>query len=395
MRIMFVTDQYPPMIGGVPQLTRGLASDLVKRGHQVWVIAPNYGVRDSQRVEQGVHVSRFTSIEWPTYRDQRIPFLPFAPVYSLLKECDPDVIHIQSPVVLGNIALILAGHFAKPIIVTNHYLPINMSRSLTKHPVFSKPFSTISYSYLVHFYNHCDFVTSPTLIALDLLIERGLRSPSQVISNGIDLSRYAPGPRQPEVLRRLGLPEDRPLILHLNRLSREKRIDVLLHAVARMRMPAHVALVSTGPAEAELRALVQDLGIEERVSLLGYIHDSDLVPLRRASHIFAIPSEADLQSMAMMEAMACGLPIVAADSYALPELVHHGRNGFLFAPGDSEELSMYLDQLLEDEELRARMGQESLEIIADHDRTKVLEKWEALYQRIASTLPRESSRVRQ
>lgn len=53
MRIMFVSDQYPPMIGGVPQLTRGLASDLVKRGHQVWVIAPNYGVRDSQRVEQG------------------------------------------------------------------------------------------------------------------------------------------------------------------------------------------------------------------------------------------------------------------------------------------------------------------------------------------------------
>src|SRR5689334_21233906 len=113
MRIMIVTDQYPPMVGGVATVTHGLAVDIVQRGHQVWVVAPSYSPRDARRLEQGVRVYRFSSFEWPTYRDLRIPFLPFMPIRNLLKKSDPDIIHIHSPIVLGNIAQILAGGLRK------------------------------------------------------------------------------------------------------------------------------------------------------------------------------------------------------------------------------------------------------------------------------------------
>ncbi|GCE08348.1 glycosyltransferase [Dictyobacter aurantiacus] len=395
MRIMIVTDQYPPMVGGVPNVAHGLAVDFTQRGHQVWVVAPSYGTRDVQRTEEGVQVSRFSSFEWPTYKDLRIPLLPFGPIHKLLKQSDPDVIHVHSPIVLGNIAHILAPGLHKPLIATNHYLPNNMlSRSVLTDPVLGKPLSALIYSYLVYFYNRCDYVTSPTRTALDLLSDHGLHAPSKVISNGIDLKSYTPGAKDSEVIRRLGLPEDRPLIIHVNRLSEEKRIDVLLDAMARLRTPAHLALTSTGPAEAALRAQVEQLKIQDRVSFLGFVRDEDLIPLRRSAQLFVIPSEADLQSLAMMEAMACGLPSVAANSYALPELVHHNQNGFLFEPGNSDEMAAYMDRILQDPELQQSMGTESLNIIAAHDKDNVLDQWEELYTQLATEFA-EAQRLRQ
>ncbi|GAC1428326.1 MAG: hypothetical protein NVSMB54_18910 [Ktedonobacteraceae bacterium] len=383
MHIMIVTDQYPPMIGGVPTVTHNLAIDLVQRGHQVWVAAPSYGMRDARRLEQGVRVYRFSSFEWPAYKELRIPFLPFMPIRNLIKKSEPDIIHIHSPAVLGNIAQILAGGLRKPVIATNHYLPINMSRSLTSDPLIGKHFSNVTYSYLVNFCNRCEYVTAPTMTALKLLYDHGLRAPAKAISNGIDLTKFTPGNPDPTIRKRFNLPEDKPLILHVNRLSEEKRVNVLIDAVAKMHNNAHVALVSTGPAEQELRAQVTQLNIEDRVSFLGYVRDADLLTLRRSSELFVIPSEADLQSLATMEAMACGLPVIAANAYALPELVHHEKNGFLFKGGDSDEMAQDMDVLMADPDLRRRMGAESVKIIATHDRTQVLDQWEEIYHRLS------------
>lgn len=384
MRIVIVTDQYPPMVGGVPTVTHQLAADLAERGHLVWVVAPSYGSRDSYRIEQKVRVYRFSSFEWPTYGDLRIAFLPFLPLRKLLKKADPDVIHIHSPIVLGNVAQLLAGGLRKPVIATNHYLPINMSRALTSDPFFGKSFNNVTYTYLVHFCNRCEYVTAPTATALNLLYEHGLRAPARPISNGIDLQHFNPGPRDEALRQRLHLPANGPLILSVNRLSQEKRIDVIIEAMSKMKEPAHLGIASSGPAEAELRAKVEELQLHDRVSFLGFISDIDLVPLYRLADIFAIASEADLQSLTTMNALACGLPVVAADSCALPELVHCEENGFLFKPGNSDEMASYLDRLSSDPDLREQMGAKSLEIIKEHDRMKVLEEWETLYRRLSN-----------
>src|SRR6266496_1628538 len=384
MRIMIVTDQYPPMVGGVPTVTQGLAVGFANRGNQVWVIAPSYGQRDVCRIEHKVRVHRFSSFEWPTYGELRIPFLPILPFRRILKKADPDIIHIHSPVVLGNIAQIVAGSLRKPVIATNHYLPINISRSLSSDPFFGKTFMTVSYSYLVYFCNRCEYVTAPTITALNLLYEHGLRAPTQAISNGVDLKRFSPGERDKRLRQRFKLPEDCLLILSVNRLSQEKRIDVLIDAAAKMTQDAHIAIASTGTAEAELREQVEQSGLKDKVTFLGFIHDNDLAPLYRLADVFAIPSEAELQSLATMQAMACGLPVVAANAYALPELVHHEINGYLFQRGNSEEMAHYLDLVVRDKGLRKQMGTKSLEIIDKQDRTQVLDQWEVLYRRLSN-----------
>lgn len=384
MRIIIVTDLYPPVVGGVSTVTRQLAEDLISRGHQVWVAAPGYGGRNSYRIERKVRVFRFSSFEWPMNEDIRIAYLPFLPMRKFIKKVDPDVIHVHSPVILGIIAQLLAGGLRKPVVVTNHYLPVNMGRTLSGDPILGKPFISMSYSYLVHFCNRSEYVTAPTSTALNVLYEHGLRAPARAISNGIDLQRFRPGQRDEQLRQRMGLPDDRPIILSVNRLSSEKRIDILIEAVAKMKSRAHLAIASSGPSEAELRAKVDELGIGDRVSFLGYINEADLVALYRLADVFGIASEADLQSLTTMNAMACGLPVIAANAWALPELVHHRGNGFLFTPSNSAEAARYFDILVENELLRQNMGARSLEIIIKHEREGILDEWETLYQRLSN-----------
>jgi glycosyltransferase involved in cell wall biosynthesis len=383
MRIMIVTDQYPPQVGGVPTATQELGVHLADRGHQVWVVAPSYGTEDIDPLEQKVSVYRFLSFQWPT-GGLRIPFFPVASISHLLKKADPDIIHIHTPVVLGNIAQLLAGALRKPVIVTHHHLPITVSYTLTNEPFTSKRFSNIIYSYLVHFYKRCDYVTAPTVTALNLLYEHGLSIPGQVISNGVDLKKFTPGAGDEHLRQRFNLPKDRPIILLVNRLSHEKRINVLLDAAAKISGNGHIVIGGTGPAETSLRRQVRQLNISDRVTFLGFVQDADLRALHQLADVFVNPSVAELQSIAMMKAMACGLPIIASDSYALPELACHGENGFVFQSGNSDELARYLDILLAEPALRAQMGAKSLQIIAEHDIERILDQWETLYEQLAN-----------
>jgi phosphatidylinositol alpha 1,6-mannosyltransferase len=95
-----------------------------------------------------------------------------------------------------------------------------------------------------------------------------------------------------------------------------------------------------------------------------------------------------------MEAMAVGLPIVAANACALPELVHSEENGFLFTPGNSDEMAHYLDILLRNSQVRKSMGARSLEIVAEHDITIILDQWETLYQRLITEFAEAEQRRR-
>lgn len=383
MRIAFVTDQYLPMIGGVPTVVHRLATNLSTRGHRIWVAAPSATMHSSFSLEQKVRVYRLASFAWPAYQGQRIPLWPFGTMHRLLKKINPDIIHIHSPIVMGTLAQLLGRHLHQPVIATNHYLSVNTLPALASVPIAGKCISLFTHTYLASLYNRCTLITSPTQTGLNLLHLHGLHNSAIVISNGIDLHQFSPGPPAPFVRTRLHLPETQPLILHVNRLSSEKRVEVLLRAIPSVESRAHFVFVGAGPEEMHLRKLAVRLGITHRVSFPGYVQEKDLLALRREAALFVIPSEAELQSLSTMEAMACGLPVIAANACALPELVHHGENGLLFSPGQSDELAHHIDTLLRDNALRIRMGRESLRLIVRHNSKDVLTRWEELYASVS------------
>jgi glycosyltransferase involved in cell wall biosynthesis len=410
VRVIVVTDQYPPMVGGVPTVTSTLAHGLARRGHAVALVGPAPGPAGrpgpgsrpdlTAPLDPGAPLDldapldpdspldpggRLTvhlrgSIRWPWYDGMRLAAVPGAAGRRLLAGFGPDVIHIHSPATLGVTALAAARRLRIPVVYTNHYLPVNV-RPARQHP--PRLAEAAFYSFVVGFANRCSLVTAPTGTALRLLRDRGLRVPSRVVSNGVDLARFRPGRPEPRIRDRYGLAAGRPVILSVGRLSAEKRLDVLLHAVARMARDAQLAVAGTGPAEAALRAAAARLGLAPRTRFLGHVPDADLPALYRTADVFAITSEAELQSLAALEAMACGLPVVAADACALRELVRHGRTGFLAAPGRSREVAGYLDLVLADPARRAAMAAAGRHAVAAHEQGHGLAAWEALYGRLA------------
>jgi glycosyltransferase involved in cell wall biosynthesis len=398
MRVMVVTDQYEPMVGGVPTVTRELARGLAERGHAVALVVPGPGWRGGPGAPGGpggpgapgapggrggderVRITYRGSVRWPWYEGMRLGWLPAAAARTLIASFAPDVAHIHSPVTLGVMARIAARRQRVPVVYTNHYLPANVRPAAVSGP--PGVLDGVFYRHVVGFANRCAHVTAPTATALRLLRERGLRVPSRVISNGVDLRAYSPGPADERLRQRYALPPGRPLIVSVGRLSPEKRMDVLLGAAARLE-GALLAIAGAGPDEARLRALARRLGVADRVRFLGFVPGSDLPGLYRLADVFATASEAELQGLAVMEAMAAGLPVVAVDACALGELVRHADNGFLAAPGQAAELAAYLSLLCREPALRSRMSAASLRIISAHDRRHWLAEWESLYRALA------------
>jgi glycosyltransferase involved in cell wall biosynthesis len=402
LRVLIVTDQYEPMVGGVPTVTRDLARGLAGRGHAVAVVAPS-ATRQGHRAggtpgeaPGGVAVDFRGSVPWPWYAGQRLGVLPPAQAGALITAFAPDVVHLHSPLTLGAAARPAARRRHVPVVYTNHYLPLNVWPAAartgkspdTARGTASRARDAAFYALVTGFANRCDLVTAPTVTALRLLRDHGLRAPSLDVSNGVDLDRFSPGPPDEALRSKYALPPGRPLVLSVGRLSPEKRADVLVGAVARLpgaddKSPVLV-LAGTGPDEGRLRSLARHYGVADRVRFPGFVADADLPGLYRLADVFAIASQAELQSLVTMAAMASGLPVVAVDAGALAELVRPGENGFLATPGHARQIADSLDLLSRDADLRARMSKASSRIIAGHDGHRVLTRWESIYRALVS-----------
>lgn len=403
MRILLTADQYfPPTLGGSAVSSRRLAHGLAGRGHRVTVLAPSPNFSDFVEREGEVEVVRCRSLPVHSLLARadservRVALLPMPTVKQTLLRTCPDVIHVQMPAYIGLVALTLARRSRVLAVGTLHALPRNLVPGGSHRSPAFRLVSAAFWRTIADQGRRCAAVTAPSWTACRMLAEHGLPG-ARVISNGVDLERFRPPLDQREragARERLGLPVDKPLVLYAGRFSPEKRLDVLLQALPLVleHVPAHLVLVGAG--RGKVQGLVHRLGLEAHVSFAGLLPD-DLLPLTyRAADVFALPSEAELQGMVLLEAAASGLPLVGADAHAIPELVRHGQNGFLHRPGDPEDLAARLVALLADPTLRAVFSRESRAVAREHAFERTLDSFEALFEALRRGRRAEAARER-
>jgi glycosyltransferase involved in cell wall biosynthesis len=187
-----------------------------------------------------------------------------------------------------------------------------------------------------------------------------------VVANGIDTERFRMTGDAGAVRRALGIPADVPVIGTLGRLAEVKRQDLLIRAFARVRErfpDARLVLVGDGPLLGELRALSEGLGVLESVHFTGY--QADPRPYLAALDVFALTSRSEGMPLAVLEAWATGVPVVASAVGGLPALIDPGRTGLLFPSGDESALTAALTGLLADPRLRHRLSDEGSREVRD------------------------------
>ncbi|MGO9179282.1 MAG: glycosyltransferase [Candidatus Limnocylindrales bacterium] len=388
MKIAIVSQNYPPLVNGQATFTQALALGLAERDHDVLVACPAPALREDACQSGRLRLHRLAGV--PITRGATpvaIAIRPADRLAQLFREFAPEVVHVQDHFPLCRAALREAQRQDLAVVATNHFMPRNFTAYAPLPRSVRSVAESVLWGTVRDTFRTADAVTVPTDAAAALLRDHGVSSDPLPISCGVDLERFRPGTRSRRsyLMDAHQVPADACLVLYLGRLDPEKRVDVLVEAMARVHDPRlHLLLGGRGVQEGRLRTLRTQLGLTGRVHFLGFVPEAELPALLDAADIFAMPSDAELQSIATLQALAVGLPVIAADAVALPELIRPGRNGALFCPGDPDDLARCLDELSGDPARRAAMAQAARAVAARHDLQLTVARYERLYEVVIS-----------
>ncbi len=359
MRIALFSECYSPVTNGVVTSIQTLREILRSWGHTVYVFAPG-----SEQPEDDADVFRLPELPFP-----RHPYhfaRPFPRLNFDFAALGVEVIHCQHPFTVGRLGADTARRYRIPMVYTAHSLYDSMA-SYSKSPLMRTMGAEAAKGVTRRFCARADYVIAPSLHTRDELRHGGVKARFAVVPSGIQppVVRFE---ARSEMRTGIGLDDQTPLILYLGRLGPEKRLDVLLQAVALLRdrsLPGDAAnfrlgIVGEGQCRPTLETLVADLGIQRHVFFPGAVPHSQIGDWYAAGDVFSLPAPAETQGLVLLEAMSAGLPCVAADYGGPKEIVVQGKTGWR-VPLEAEAFANALETLLRDPNLRQIMGRNGQE----------------------------------
>ncbi len=398
------------MTNGVAVFSHNLALGLVKRGHEVLVIAPSFDGKFHIDNDNGIKTVHLTSAKFPFYPDQinavperkeilglPMPRLAYkngiwwstralTEVKKVLDDFNPDVIHLQTA---ETIALAIIHYVRKhntPLVTTGHAYPDNITGQFKFLKPVKKPVDATVRAYMASFLKHAEYATMPTEMAIEDLVPKNrkhFKVPVEALSNGVDLSEYKPGKPSTEILEKYHINMKVPRVLYVGRVDPEKSIENVVEAfsiASKSVTDAEFLIVGDGIARPALEKLVAEKNLGDKVKFLGRVMPPDLYEIYKTGTLFATASETETQGIVLIEASATGLPLIAVDAGAVKELCQNKRNGILCKPGNIAQMAKAMVEILSDKTLREQYGKESLEIAKSHDINHTLSRFEEIYQ---------------
>jgi glycosyltransferase involved in cell wall biosynthesis len=325
VNIVLFTNTYTPHVGGVARSVAAFRDEYRKAGHRVLVVAPTFP--DMPPEEDVVRVPALQNFNASDF-SVALP-LPSG-LNATLEAFEPDVIHSQHPFLLGMTAVRAARTLAVPLVFTHHTRYEEYTHYV---PVDSPALKAFVIELATRYANLADRVFAPSESIRDLLVERGVTTPVQVIPTGVYVEQFATGDRD-RARRHWELPAEAFVVGHMGRLAEEKNIGFLADAVAAFLSRGddrYFLVVGSGDAEADLVERFRAAGLADRLVCCGVLEGQALADAMNAMDVFAFASQSETQGMVLTEAMAAGLPVVGLDAPGVREVVRDRQNGRLVA----------------------------------------------------------------
>jgi glycosyltransferase involved in cell wall biosynthesis len=323
MRVGFFTEVYHPVVNGIVASIDGLASGLRALGHEVYCFAPampGYEERDEP-------VFRMPSLPLPAPTPYRLtlPVVSRRNRHAIINRL--DVLHAHSPFVTGWMAVRYARRLRIPLVYTYHtqleeyahYVPFEPHATRRAASTLTRSFSNLA-----------DAVIVPTASMRDHLLDLGVTVRVEVIPSGIDLTQFSSGTRSTALRDKLGVRSGERLLLFVSRLAREKNVDLLVDAVRACRVPVRLVIAVDGPERASLEQRAAESGVADRITFLGAVQRDSLPDLYASADAFVFPSVTETQGLVLVEALAAGTLVIAADAPPVREVLDGA--GRLVAP---------------------------------------------------------------
>ena len=360
MKIALFTDTWHPQVNGVVSYLDSVLPHIAK-GNEVILFAPGDCKRiESVRGRDGVRTYWIPASPFPYYEGYRMSGMYAYELSKILKRENPDVVHAHAPVLLGLQGLLAARRRGIPVVATYHthfpdYLPYLLDG---KFPGFVRLLGRTTVRGLIRFvFSLTERTIAPTSELAGELKAYGVKNVI-VIPNGIDLGRLKATDAQKAVFRKkYRIPEGRKVILYVGRLGFEKRLDVLLAALPRLKSGNwFMVVVGSGPQQEGYLREAEALGLARNARFTGLVTGEELCAAYACAEVFVSPSDSETFGLTFIEAMSFGIPAVGVDKLGPREIIRNGVNGFLVKPGDSAAMAKKIDLLLSDQKLRERLG---------------------------------------
>ncbi len=385
LHIAMVCDPIGSNKSGVVVSTMRFSKLLKERGHHVIFIGARSAEHKDHSHHNEIKAYRYRSLPVPKSGGWNLAFPTVKELKKVFQEEKTDIVHIILPMSGAIVAIKAAKALGIKIVAHSHSQPENLFMDM---PKFVQPtLSSLWNKYLTWIYGKSDVLIYPSELARSLLEKLNAKNhPSVVISNGINLKEFRSMPIR-DFYERFNIPKNKTNLLFVGRLYPEKSIDTLIKAVPHIikKNPnIHVMLVGSGHMKPKLSKLVHRLDLKKYVTFLGLVSEEDKILAYNASDIFVLPSLAELEGMVVLEAMACGKPILIADAKMSASRYFVDGNGFLFKAQDEADLADQALKLISDPELRKKMGEKSLENIKKYDIHKSVDFLEKVYYSVLS-----------
>lgn len=387
LRVLMVTNNYLPFIGGVPISIERLRRGLVALGHKVMIVSPSY--RDQDKNENRDEIVRLRS--WvalgksgefrmanPISRRARRAMMAFK----------PDLVHIHHPFWLGWFGLLWAKALRVPAVYTYHtrlehyahYVPL-------PGPLFR---NLISHSLVRRFANRCAGVIVPTQSAEEYLRVIGVTTNLYVQPTGIDFERFQQ--RDEAGVKRLrkdwNIADDDQVFVSVSRLSKEKNIGFMIDALAQLKRRSdrsfQCLLIGDGEEREALQQRIDKKGLSDQVHLVGPVPPDEMAIYYQLGDVFVFASKSETQGMVILEAMAARMPVVAVRSSGIDDVVRDGYNGFKTRE-DSAQWVERLQYLLEHDDEREQLADQALSFARDFAIDRFAEDVAGIYAHVLAS----------
>ena len=333
MKICMMTNTYVPHVGGVARSVDSFTRQFRAEGHEVLVVAPSFPEAGAGESALEPGVVRLPAIQQFNGSDFSVRLPVAGIVNETIDAFEANIVHSHHPFLIGDTAMRIAARKHVPIIFTHHTRYEEYTHYM---PFDSAALKQFTLELCTRYANLCDGIVAPSQSIADLLRERGVESPVEVVPTGIDVESFANGNgRAFRIAHKI--PADAFVVGHIGRLAPEKNLPYLAEAVAaflRKTPGAYFVLVGSGPAAETIQASFTEWNLADRLVMPGTKSGGALADAYCAFDIFAFSSLSETQGLVLAEAMAAGAPVVALDACGVREVVRDGCNGFLL-PADS------------------------------------------------------------
>ena len=355
MRIAFFTETFLPATDGVVTRLRHTLEELARVGDDMLVIAPRYpdGGPDSYA---GAPVYRVPGVPFPPYPRIKLSFA-HPGVGHVLGDFGPDLIHAVNPFILGPGGIYYARRLGVPLVASYH----------TNVAAYARYYKLeLGYNagrwWTRQLHNRADINLCTSRAAMDYLLGEGVKR-IRLWPQGVDARRFHPDKASEKCRERLsgGYPEDK-LLLYVGRLAPEKGIERLKAILCEV-PGARLAIVGDGPARGDLEREFEG----SPAVFTGILQGEDLASAYASTDAFLFPSTTDTLGLAMLEALASGLPVVAARSGPSQEILTEGGNGLLYEADSTSSLVAAVRRLFSDDEFLAALARRARATVEGRD----------------------------